>query len=212
MFPFKTILCPTDFSEPSTCGLKMANEFALKFGSEIILLNIHRPVPHLPQPRIETADLNFDMSVYESHVAEEAKNNLARFASSILDDSITPRLEIRMGRPAKEILAFAEEQNVGAIFIATHGRTGLAHMVFGSVAEMVVRYAKCPVLTIRSCDAAASAAPGGATGRPSAIHHVMPCSRWAAPARLRAPLRYRPRTSVRWPSRQTSTKGCCGSR
>ena len=151
MFPFKTILCPTDFSEPSVCGLKMANEFALKFGSEIILLNVHRPVPHLPQPRIDSADLNFDMSEYEQRVAEEAKANLARFGASILDDSITPRLEIRMGRPAKQILAYAEEEKVGAIFIATHGRTGLAHMVFGSVAEMVVRYAQCPVLTIRNC-------------------------------------------------------------
>lgn len=151
MFPFKTILCPTDFSEPSVCGLKMANEFALKFGSEIILLNVHRPVPHLPQPRIESADLNFDMSAYEAQVAEEARENLARFGSSILDDSVTPRLEIRMGRPAREILDFAEAEKVGAIFIATHGRTGLAHMVFGSVAEMVVRYAQCPVLTIRSC-------------------------------------------------------------
>ncbi|MFO7610664.1 MAG: universal stress protein [Candidatus Krumholzibacteriia bacterium] len=152
MFPFKTILCPTDFSEPSTCGLKLANEFALKFGSEIIVLNVHRPIPHLPQPRIDSADLNFDMSAYEAQVAQESRENLARFAGAILDDSLTPRLEIRMGRPDKAILAFAEEEQVGAIFIATHGRTGLAHMVFGSVAEMVVRYAKCPVLTIRSCD------------------------------------------------------------
>ena len=151
MFPFKSILCPTDFSEPSVCGLKLANEFALKFGSEIILLNVHRPVPHLPQPRVDSADLNFDMGAYEEQVAAAARDNLAGFGSSILDDSITPRLEIRMGRPAKEILTFAEEEKVGAIFIATHGRTGLAHMVFGSVAEMVVRYAQCPVLTIRSC-------------------------------------------------------------
>lgn len=151
MFPFKSILCPTDFSEPSVCGLKMANEFALKFGSEIILLNVHRPVPHLPQPRVDASDLNFDMGAYESQVADAARDNLASFASSILDDSIVPRLEIRMGRPAKEILAYAEAEKVGAIFIATHGRTGLSHMVFGSVAEMVVRYAQCPVLTIRSC-------------------------------------------------------------
>jgi len=151
MFPFKSILCPTDFSEPSICGLKVANEFALKFGSEIILLNVHRPVPHLPQPRVDSADLNFDMTEYEKQVAAAARDNLGTFGSSILDDSIVPRLEIRMGRPAKEILTFAEEEDVGAIFIATHGRTGLAHIVFGSVAEMVVRYAKCPVLTIRTC-------------------------------------------------------------
>ena len=150
MFPFKTILCPTDFSDRSLAGLQLANECALKFGSEVILLNIHRPIPHLPTPRIDSPDLNFDMTAYEAQVAEEARKNLATIAGSVFDDSITPRLEVRMGRPAKEILRFAEEENVGAIFIATHGRTGLAHMVFGSVAEMVVRYAKCAVLTLRS--------------------------------------------------------------
>ena len=150
MFPFKTILCPTDFSDHSLAALRLANECALKFGSEIILLNIHRPIPHLPTPRIDSPDIAFDMTAYENRVADEARGNLAKIAEGVLDDSITPRLEVRMGRPAKEILRFAEEEGIDAIFIATHGRTGLAHMVFGSVAEMVVRYAKCAVLTLRS--------------------------------------------------------------
>jgi len=150
MFPFKTILCPTDFSDCAQASLGVANECALKFGSEIILLNVHRPIPQMPTPRIDTPDISFDMSAYEARVMEEARANLAQLAAASLDDSLTPRLEVRMGRPAKEILRFAEEESVGAIFIATHGRTGLAHMVFGSVAEMVVRYAKCAVLTVRS--------------------------------------------------------------
>jgi len=150
MFPFKTVLCPTDFSDCALAALGIANECALKFGTEIILLNVHRPIPQLPTPRIDTPDISFDMSSYEARIVEEAHANLAQLAAATLDDSLTPRLEVRMGRPAKEILRFAEEEKVGAIFIATHGRTGLAHMVFGSVAEMVVRYAKCAVLTVRS--------------------------------------------------------------
>ncbi len=152
MFPFKKILCPTDFSEPSLCGLRMAQEMANNFASEIIVLNVHKPIPTLPTPRIEASDVTFDISAYQEHVAEDAKESLAAISEAIFSDETTVRLEIRMGRPAEEILKMAEEEGVEAIFIATHGRTGLAHMVFGSVAEKVVRRAKCPVLTIRACD------------------------------------------------------------
>jgi nucleotide-binding universal stress UspA family protein len=152
MFPFKKILVPTDFSEPSLCGLKMANEMADKFGSEVIVVNVHKPVPHLPTPRMETADISFDYSAYEKQIAEDAHDNLARISQEIMHDHITPRLVVRMGRPADEILKVAEEENVDSIFIATHGRTGLAHILFGSVAEKVVRNASCAVLSIRACD------------------------------------------------------------
>ncbi len=152
MFPFKKVLCPTDFSEPSLCGLRMANEMASKFDMEIIVLNIHKPIPRLPTPRIEASDVTFDISAYEEHVAEDARETLASLSDSVFDDGVKVRLEIRMGRPAYEILRFAKEEDVDAIFIATHGRTGIAHIVFGSVASKVVRRADCPVITIRSCD------------------------------------------------------------
>ena len=63
MFPFKKILCPTDFSELSHCGLRMANEMARQFGSELILVNVHKPIPHLPTPRIEASETTFDYVV-----------------------------------------------------------------------------------------------------------------------------------------------------
>ncbi len=152
MFPFQKILCPTDFSEPSLCGLRMANEMAQKFATEIVVLNVHKPIPTLPTPRIEASDVSFDVSAYEKHVADDARESLAALSGNVFDDHITLELEVRMGRPADEIIKYAEEENVDAIIIATHGRTGLAHIVFGSVAEKVVRRAKCPVLTIRTCD------------------------------------------------------------
>ena len=152
MFPFKKVLCPTDFSEPSLCGLRLANEMASKFDMEIIVLNIHKPIPRLPTPRIEASDVAFDISAYEEHVADDARETLASLSDSVFDDGVKVRLEVRMGRPAYEILRFAEEEKVDAICIATHGRTGIAHIVFGSVATKVVRRSVCPVITIRSCD------------------------------------------------------------
>ena len=151
MFPFKKILCPTDFSEPSLCGLKMANEMAMQFDSQIIMINVHKPIPHLPTPRIEASETTYDVSTYEKHVIEDAKENLARVSKEMLGEGVVPRLIVRVGAPAEEILAVAAEEDVDAIIIASHGRTGLAKIVFGSVAQRVVRRAKCPVLTIPIC-------------------------------------------------------------
>lgn len=152
MFPFKKILVPTDFSDPSLCALKVANEMANKFGAEIIVVNVHKPVPKLPTPRLETPDITFDFTDYEKQIAEDAQANLARISDEIMHDHITPRLIVRMGRPADEILKVAAEEKVDSIFIATHGRTGLSHILFGSVAEKVVRNAKCAVLSVRAGD------------------------------------------------------------
>nr|MEE4268165.1 universal stress protein [Candidatus Krumholzibacteria bacterium] len=152
MFPFKKILCPTDFSEASYCGIKLGGEMAVNHGSEIIIVNVHKPIPKLPKPRGEASEVTFDVTAYEAEVIKDAEENLARVSSSILDDNITPKLIVRMGRPAEEILKVAEEEEVDAICIATHGRTGLAHIVFGSVAQRVVRRAPCIVVTVPRCD------------------------------------------------------------
>lgn len=151
MFPFKKILCPTDFDEPSRCALKMANEMAKKFGSEIVVLHVHKPIPTLPKPRSGASEITFDITAFQKEVDRSARDRLAEFVAQDLDASVEPRLEVRLDRPAHGILEFAEQEKPDAIFIATHGRKGLAHWVFGSVAERVVRQAACAVLTIRSC-------------------------------------------------------------
>jgi universal stress protein A len=152
MFPFKTILCPTDFSEASLCGLKMASEMAEKFGSEVVVLFVNKPIQSLPAPQMEAREIVFDTAAYEKGVSEDALNRLADLSSSIFAEGIEPRLEIRMGQPSEEIIKVAADEKVDAIFMATHGRTGLKHVIFGSVAERVVSRAGCPVLTVRSCD------------------------------------------------------------
>ncbi len=152
MFPFQKILCPTDFSEASLCGLKMASEMAEKFGSEVLVLYVNKPIQHLPSPQIEAADITFDPVAYEKQVSREASAQLAAVARFCFAEGIEPGLEVRLGHPAEEIIRFADEEKVDAIFMATHGRTGLKHIVFGSVAERVVSRANCPVLTMRKCD------------------------------------------------------------
>ena len=152
MFPFQKILCPTDFSEASLCGLKMASEMAEKFGSQVVVVYVNTSIQHLPSPHVEAAEITFDTAAYEKQLAKEARANLADISASIFPEGVEPKLEIRIGQPAQEILETAHDEDVDAIFMATHGRTGLKHIVFGSVAERVVSRADCPVLTVRSCD------------------------------------------------------------
>ncbi|MEN8007413.1 MAG: universal stress protein [Candidatus Krumholzibacteriota bacterium] len=152
MFPFQKILCPTDFSEPSLCGLKMASEMADKFGSEVVILFVNKPIQHFPSPQVEAADMTFDTSAFERQVSRDAQAKLAEVSESIFPEGVEPRLEVRLGQPSEQILQVADEEKADAIFMATHGRTGLKHVVFGSVAERVVSRAGCPVLTVRSCN------------------------------------------------------------
>ncbi len=152
MFPFKKILCPTDFSEPSLCGIKMAKELCAGHDTEIILLNVHKPIPHLPTPRLKAAETTFDVSSYEEAIMEEAREQLRELRDRIIGDEIKTEVHVHMGAPDHEILAVAKEFEVDAICIATHGHTGIKKIVFGSVAQRVVRRAHCPVLTIRACE------------------------------------------------------------
>lgn len=151
MFPFKKILVPTDFSDASYCALKMAGEMAKHFETEILIVNVHKPIPQLPKPRVQASETTFDISAYEKHMIAEAEQNLIELGTEFLGDHPNLRVIVREGEAAHEILDTADEEQVDAIVIATHGRTGLSKIVFGSVAQRVVRRAKCPVVTIRSC-------------------------------------------------------------
>jgi nucleotide-binding universal stress UspA family protein len=152
MLTFTKILCPTDFSEPSLCALKAANEMAHHFDSEVLLLNVRKPIPEMPKPRVSASETTFDFSEYEAELDKHALEALATIRKSVLAPEANVRLVVRAGKPAEEILTCAHDERVDAIFMATHGRTGIQHLVFGSVAEKVVRQAECPVMTFNTCD------------------------------------------------------------
>ena len=152
MLSFTKILCPTDFSEPSLCAFIAANEMAHHFDSEVLLLNVHNPVPRMPKPRVAASETTFDLSAYHEALRKNTEEALATIRDSVLNETTRSRLIVRMGKPAEEILALAAEEQVDAIFMATRGRSGIGHLVFGSVAEKVVRSAQCPVMTFNNCD------------------------------------------------------------
>ena len=143
MLPFKKILCPTDFSESSYAALDAGKELADQFSSELLVVHVVDPIPIVPSPE-------FNVVLYQEQLLSSAEDSLQRICRERLGESEQVRQIVLQGHAADEIVRLASKEAVDVIVIATHGRTGFQHLVFGSVAEKVVRTVSCPVLTIRS--------------------------------------------------------------
>ena len=139
--PFQRILCPIDFDANSFGALDTACKLAREGGAKLQLLHVVPiTVPATGQPlAIEPME----------GAARDARIRLERLAGERLQN-IEHELAVVTGDPAAEIVRIAGESNPDVIVMATHGRTGLRHLLLGSVAERVVREAPCPVLTVRA--------------------------------------------------------------
>jgi len=144
-FGLKEILVPIDFSEQSRSALRYALALGKKFQDKLTLLYVVEPIPY---PYDFGAA--FPLVVDTKDVISEANTRLADFANTGRGNSgcKIARL-VRVGQPFHEICASAEELKTDLIVIATHGYTGLKHVLLGSTAERVVRHASCPVLVVR---------------------------------------------------------------
>jgi nucleotide-binding universal stress UspA family protein len=144
---FKKILCPVDFDNNSLEALGMAADFARQHSAKLFLFHAAPPI----DPLVVSAPIVF------AREKEEARKNLEKMADENLK-GIDHETVLRVGHPAPEIVAAVTEHGADLVVMATHGRTGISHLVLGSVAEKVVREAPCPVLTVRARGAARAAA------------------------------------------------------
>jgi nucleotide-binding universal stress UspA family protein len=142
---WKKILCPVDFSDASRSALQVASELARRFGGEVTVFHAY-PLPGYTLP--EGTVLPATGMLQE--LAEQTDALLERWKAEALADG-APAVSCgkSVGEPASEIIAAAEDGKYDAIVVGTHGRTGLAHVLLGSVAERVVRRAPMPVVTVR---------------------------------------------------------------
>lgn len=144
MLSFKKVLCPSDFSEASrTAGLE-AVDLVARYQAELIIVHVVPVLPPLPP------DPNFVFKVpeYERALHSDAERRLAALAADLTAKGLTVRTVVGHGDPGSEIVRIAKAEAVDLIVIATHGTTGWQRVVFGSVAEKVVRLAQRPVLVI----------------------------------------------------------------
>lgn len=139
------ILLPTDFSNYSATATKYACELATKFDAELHFL--HTLELHLTSTPAFGMGLALPTYINESRAAAE------KSLAGVLDPQwLTGRTVIQAvveGSPKVEIIRYARAKEIDLIVLSTHGRTGLAHVIIGSVAESIVRTAPCPVLTVR---------------------------------------------------------------
>jgi nucleotide-binding universal stress UspA family protein len=141
----KKVLVPIDFSDYSKNALKYAVNFSMQFNAEMILIYVIEPViypPDFSMGQIALPSVNTEWDI-------KAKEELNKLAKSEIPSSIKVTTVLKTGKPFVEIIETAAENDVDLIIIATHGHTGVEHILFGSTAEKVVRKAPCPVLTLR---------------------------------------------------------------
>lgn len=142
----KRIVVPVDFSEYSKRAFRYSIDFAQTFGAEMILVYVVEPV-------IYPADFSFGqvaLPSMEHELQQRSQEQLAALIAKEVPQGVHARSVIRSGKPFVEIIQLAKEEEADLIIIATHGHSGIEHVLFGSTAEKVVRKAPCPVLSIRS--------------------------------------------------------------
>lgn len=144
------ILVPTDFNASFQGTLAHACTLADPLGAELHLLHV-----------LPAHDLPGSHGGGHDERARMARQQLERLAQRAALNRVKVEFATRTGRPAAEIVRYAREQGIGLIVMSTHGRTGLAHLVMGSVAEQVLRDGTCPVLAMRPSSFPGQARPQG---------------------------------------------------
>jgi nucleotide-binding universal stress UspA family protein len=138
MIFLKKILVTTDLSPFSLAALEYAASFGMLYTSKLYLLHVH-----------EGKEGQHGKVAGGEHGDDETRAALDEFVRMNVPAQTRLLPVVRRGNPAEEIKRFAQEEGIDLIVMATHGRTGLRHMVMGSVAERVVRLCGVPVLTVK---------------------------------------------------------------
>ncbi len=144
-YTVRKILAPTDFSDHARKAFGYARTFAERWDAELHLLNVVEPAVFPTEAGLTPVGV---MKLGEE-MESSARTNIEHLASSPDLAGFNVHTDIAYGRASSAIIEYARSHDIDLIIIATHGRTGLEHLIFGSTAERVVREAPCPVLTIR---------------------------------------------------------------
>lgn len=144
MFSIHKILFPTDFSNASTAALGHAVMLAENFSAELTLFHVAVDERHMQQahfPELEKAG---------DELEEMIEEQLAEITGADRPRKLAVKRVVRQNpEPVEEIAKYCADENFDLLVMGTHGRTGVAHLLMGSIAESLVRVAPCPVLTVR---------------------------------------------------------------
>jgi nucleotide-binding universal stress UspA family protein len=144
---FARILVPVDFSSTSDSAIDHAQALAARFEAPIELLHVVEDPVASGAWEPDSAYLTIPELI--DGCIEDAARRLEILKSQLSAQGATVETRVVTGAPARAIVATAQSDGCDVIVMGTHGRTGLSHMLLGSVAERVIRTAVCPVLTVR---------------------------------------------------------------
>jgi len=144
----RKILFPTDFSTLADAALETATALARDRGAKLLIVHVQEP------------GLAYGGGEFYYGMAEPSHQEQLQMLKAVVPHDAAVSYEHRLiaGDPAEAIVDLAAAEGVEMIVLATHGRTGLMRMLMGSVAEVIVRKAQCPVLTVKAPQAAPVAA------------------------------------------------------
>lgn len=146
MKEIKKILVPIDFSENSSKLLDVATYFAGVCSAKLwIVFVAEDPFAY---SGVYMPDTSIDM--FEVDIFQEAEKKLENYLDEKMDKTVAFQGMVLQGHVAGEIIRFAAEENMDLIIIGTHGYKGFDKMIFGSVADKVVKKSPCPVMTINT--------------------------------------------------------------
>jgi nucleotide-binding universal stress UspA family protein len=157
------ILVPIDYSDDSVLALQWAASLAQQFEARLILLHVIAKAVEEVYPQGNSfavlapayyggmapgSQLGWQPIIVDLEV--QAHTQLQDFAAQHLHHRLPIQVKVMVGKPADAIVRLAQEEGIDLIVMGTHGRTGVRHLLLGSVAEAVIRQVRCPVTTVRS--------------------------------------------------------------
>jgi nucleotide-binding universal stress UspA family protein len=144
MISIQGVMVPVDFSKESILAAKFGASLAEEYKTKLYVLHVMEPV----HPSLRGYIVDFEQ--FQQRMIAQAKEDLENVIPKAVKDRIPVEFILEIGHPSYLIVEKAKELGVDVVVIATHGRTGLSHVLLGSVAEKVIRHAPCPVFVIRN--------------------------------------------------------------
>ncbi|HYF47881.1 MAG TPA: universal stress protein [Planctomycetota bacterium] len=147
MISFKKIVLTTDLSDNANVAAPYAVELAKKWGGQISLVHVVEDVVYYANPAATEGIVPVEWMVANRKDREmQLKLRAEELAKK---DGVTVKDVLLQGHAANAVVDYLKKEKADCVVIATHGRTGLSHLIMGSVAERIVRLSPCPVLSIR---------------------------------------------------------------
>ncbi len=147
-YAIKKILAPIDFSVYSQQAIEQAVSFAEQFQAKITFM-------HVVEQEIYPSFYDYPLEIIpeeDEQIQQVVLKNMEEFVADQVDESLVDGFVVQRGAAHKQIVEYTRENPVDLLVISTHGLTGLDYLLLGSTAEKVIRWAPCPVLTVKRMD------------------------------------------------------------